>query len=159
MSSVSQINFPVDGMTCASCVARVERALAALPGVAAASVNLATESASVEFAAGPSVAPAAQALLAAVERAGYAVPRQGVDLAIDGMTCATCVGRVERALAGVPGVLEATVNLATGRAHVLRVQRGASSADLATHKVQFETQAAREALVKALSEEGYPAAP
>ena len=143
MSSVSQINFPVDGMTCASCVARVERALAALPGVAAASVNLATESASVEFAAGPSVAPAAQALLAAVERAGYAVPRQGVDLAIDGMTCATCVGRVERALAGVPGVLEATVNLATGRAHVLRVQRGASSADLvaAVQRAGYEAQA------------------
>ena len=71
MSSLRQINFPVDGMTCASCVARVERALAAVPGVAAASVNLATESASVEFAAD---APAADALLAAVDRAGYSVP-------------------------------------------------------------------------------------
>jgi Cu+-exporting ATPase len=115
MSTLRDIKLPIDGMTCASCVGRVERALAAVPGVASASVNLATESATVAAPPGADV----DALIAAVERAGYAVPRAGLDLAIDGMTCASCVGRVERALTAVPGVLQASVNLATSRAHVV----------------------------------------
>ena len=115
MGSLRQLSIPIEGMTCASCVGRVERALAAVPGVTAASVNLATESAAVTLQPGAE----AGALIAAVERAGYAVPHATIDLAIDGMTCASCVGRVERALAAVPGVLEAPVNLATARAHVV----------------------------------------
>ena len=116
MSALRQLNIPVDGMTCASCVGRVERALAAVPGVAAASVNLATESAAVTIEAGTEV----DALFVAVDRAGYAVPRSSVELGVDGMTCASCVGRVERALLAVPGVLAASVNLATSRAHVVQ---------------------------------------
>ena len=105
------LSLPVGGMTCASCVARVEKALAKVPGVRAASVNLATESATVEG----DGALDAGVLAAAVERAGYAVAREPTSLAIEGMTCACCVARVERALLRVPGVLGAEVNLATER--------------------------------------------
>ncbi len=111
------LRLPIAGMTCASCVARVEKALAAVPGVEAASVNLATEAATVKRA--PSVTM--DALAKAVERAGYEVAHEESDLAIRGMTCASCVARVEKALGKVPGVLSATVNLATERAHVAAV--------------------------------------
>ena len=114
--------FPIEGMTCASCLGRVERALLAVPGVAEASVNLATERASVRFSEPVDRA----ALVEAVERVGYEVPDQTVGLAIDGMTCASCVGRVERALQAVPGVAEAGVNLATERATV-RGRAGAAA--------------------------------
>ena len=91
MTGLIQLNLPIEGMTCASCVARVERALAAVPGVASASVNLATERA--QLALQPSaVVPA---LAEAVERAGYAVPLTRTDLAIEGMTCASCVARID----------------------------------------------------------------
>ncbi len=111
------LRLPIAGMTCASCVARVEKALAAVPGVQSASVNLATEAATVKRA--PSVT--IDALAKAVERAGYEIAHEELDLAIRGMTCASCVGRVEKALAKVPGVLSASVNLATERAHVVAV--------------------------------------
>ena len=107
-------NFPVDGMTCASCVSRVEKALQKVPGVSGATVNLATETASVK--AGPGVG--LQALRGAVEKAGYSVAGQSVQLTIDGMTCASCVSRVEKALQKVPGVASAEVNLATETAEV-----------------------------------------
>jgi len=110
----SRIRVPIAGMTCASCVARVEKALRAVPGVRDAAVNLATESAAV--AADASVKPAD--LERAVVGAGYEVPHEEVDLTIRGMTCASCVGRVERALTRVDGVLSASVNLATERARV-----------------------------------------
>jgi Cu+-exporting ATPase len=105
----------IEGMTCASCVARVEKALAGVPGVTSASVNPATERASVSGDA--SVRP--DALHAAVEQAGYAVRRDSVRLQIAGMTCASCVAHVEKALARVPGVLSASVNLATESADVV----------------------------------------
>ncbi len=108
------LSLPVEGMTCASCVVRVERALAAVPGVTSATVNLATERAEVSSAAPIDRA----ALIAAVDRVGYTVPSQTVDIAIEGMTCASCVARVERALTAVPGVVSASVNLATERATV-----------------------------------------
>ena len=108
------LSLPVDGMTCASCVVRVERALTAVPGVTSATVNLATERAEVLSAAPIDRA----ALVAAVDRVGYTVPSQTVDIAIEGMTCASCVARVERALTAVPGVQSANVNLATERATV-----------------------------------------
>ena len=110
------LRLPIAGMTCASCVARVEKALNAVPGVRGASVNLATEAATIKIA--PSVTMAA--LADAVERAGYEVAHEELDLAIRGMTCASCVARVEKALGRVPGVLSASVNLATERAHAGR---------------------------------------
>ncbi|MFW5654913.1 MAG: heavy metal translocating P-type ATPase, partial [Roseicyclus sp.] len=108
------LTLPVEGMHCASCVGRVERALAAVPGVAGAGVNLAAERADVRLAR---AVPAA-ALVKAVEDLGYRVPLRSVDLAVEGMTCAGCVGGVERALLSVPGVASAHVNLATGTAVV-----------------------------------------
>lgn len=108
------LNLPVDGMTCATCAGRVERALGALPGVSA-SVNLASNHAEVRF--DPAQVDVA-ALADAVHAAGYDVPHETRELAVTGMTCATCAGRVEAALRKVPGVLEASVNLATERARV-----------------------------------------
>ena len=108
------ISLPIEGMTCASCVRRVEMAITAVPGVAAASVNLATERAEIRFDATPDL----PAVLGAIGKAGYSVGTAVTDLAIEGMTCASCVGRVERALKAVPGVTAAAVNLATNRAQV-----------------------------------------
>jgi Cu+-exporting ATPase len=113
-TALKEWRFPVEGMTCASCVARVEKALAATPGVEQASVNFATEQASVK--ASPEVSLAT--LKAAVEKAGYAVGEQSLRLAIGDMTCASCVARVEKALKQVPGVLSAEVNLETETAQV-----------------------------------------
>jgi Cu+-exporting ATPase len=108
------VRLPVAGMTCASCVNRVENALNRLPGVTAA-VNLAQEQADIHF--DPrQVTP--QQLTQAVTDAGYEIPAERRELAIHGMTCASCVNRVEQALRGVPGVRRAEVNLATERATV-----------------------------------------
>jgi Cu+-exporting ATPase len=138
------VRFPVEGMTCASCVNRIERYLRKVDGVAEANVNLATETASVRF------DPARvdlDDLRSAVEAAGYearieraemsgtpnveaveiafrapegglAGPRS-LALDIEGMTCASCVNRIERYLRKVDGVVEANVNLATERASIV----------------------------------------
>lgn len=106
------VALPISGMTCASCAGRVERALKAVPGVSSAAVNLATETAEVA-----GIAPR-EALIGAVEKAGYKVPTWTQELTVEGMTCASCVARVERALKAVPGVSTATVNLATESARV-----------------------------------------
>jgi Cu+-exporting ATPase len=112
--TLTEWQFPVEGMSCASCVARVERSLADVPGVQDASVNFATEQASVKARGDVGM----DALKAAVTQAGYAVRAQTLRLQIDGMTCASCVSRVEKALRQVPGVLSASVNLATETAEV-----------------------------------------
>ena len=124
------ISLPIEGMTCASCVGRVERALKAVPGVADAVVNLATEKASITTNA--AVDPAT--LVKAVEDVGYEVAASfsaptaaSLEVAIEGMTCASCVGRVEKALKAVPGVTNAVVNLATEKA---TIQGSADAADL-----------------------------
>ncbi|HEX7030948.1 MAG TPA: heavy metal translocating P-type ATPase [Gammaproteobacteria bacterium] len=108
------LELPIEGMTCASCAVRVEKALQQVPGVTSVAVNLATERARVD--AGGAVSPAA--LAEAVRKAGYTVGGETVSLAIGGMTCASCAGRVEKALRAVPGVKTAAVNLATERAEV-----------------------------------------
>jgi Cu+-exporting ATPase len=108
------ITLPVQGMTCASCAGRVEKALKKVPGVAEASVNLAAETATVQ--AGSDTT--ATALAEAITHAGYTVPQASTELNVEGMTCASCSGRVEKALKKVPGVLSASVNLATNQAVV-----------------------------------------
>ena len=108
------LNLQIEGMHCASCVGRVERALRGVPGVAEASVNLATEQAQIRLAAPVDRA----ALVEAIQGAGFDVPRAVVVLSVSGMTCASCVARVERALQAVPGVAEASVNYAAERATV-----------------------------------------
>lgn len=109
LSNPNGFKLQVTGMTCASCVMRVEKTLKAVPGVESASVNLATEEASVS--ADTSVT--ADTLTAAVRKAGYDVATMETTLQVEGMTCASCVARVEKALKKVPGVREAAVNLAT----------------------------------------------
>jgi len=110
-----QITFPVSGMTCASCVNRVERGLRKVPGVQAASVNLATEQATVHFDPQQTQPPT---LIEAVQGSGYSVPSERVEFPVTGMTCASCVARVERALRKTDGVLDANVNLATEHATI-----------------------------------------
>jgi Cu+-exporting ATPase len=121
-----QITFPVEGMTCASCVNHVSRALSKVPGVADAQVNLATEKATVTFGNGDVPLPQ---LVEAVHDAGYEIPTETVILPIGGMTCASCVNHVERALNKVPGVVTASVNLATEKATVTFVPGAASLTD------------------------------
>ncbi|MBK5095616.1 MAG: copper ion binding protein, partial [Deltaproteobacteria bacterium] len=102
--------FPVGGMTCASCVARVEKALSRVEGVSRASVNLATNTATVM--ADPERTRMAS-LVSTIRDSGYEVPVQRTEFPVEGMTCASCVARVGKALLSVPGVLSASVNLAT----------------------------------------------
>ena len=124
-ASPERLVVPVQGMTCASCVAHVEKALARVAGVERVAVNLATESAAVE---GHALDP--QALTRAVDAAGYSVPTQSLRLEIDGMSCATCVARLESALRAVPGVMRADVNLASESANVELISGAASARDL-----------------------------
>lgn len=109
-----KMSLQIKGMSCASCVSRIETALKKVDGVTNASVNLATERA--EITSGTPIDR--EALIKAVEHAGYEVADAATELSIDGMTCASCVSRVEKALKAVPGVKEANVNLATERATI-----------------------------------------
>lgn len=118
MPQTMQVILNVEGMTCASCVGRVERVLQKQQGVEAVSVNLATEKAVIE-----GVNLQLLVLLKAIEKAGYTASQVNqknkiLDLEIQGMTCASCVGRVEKALRKVEGVKNISVNLATESASV-----------------------------------------
>ncbi|QSG83733.1 heavy metal translocating P-type ATPase [Acinetobacter indicus] len=136
-SAVFRETFSIQGMTCASCVGRVEKALKKVDGVEQANVNLATEQAVVE-----SSAPLDRAaLVKAIERAGYdVVVAAPIELSIDGMTCASCVARVEKALKKVPGVQQANVNLATEQAWV-----------------EADTTVSADKLIQAIRKAGYDA--
>ena len=135
MSSLTTFNLPISGMTCTSCAGRVERALAKVADVASVSINLASEQARVE-----APADSLEQLVNAISAAGYEVPSERLELALSGMTCASCAGRIERALAQQPGVLSASVNLASERAQ-LQVLRGTDT----------------NALLQAVSQAGYRA--
>ena len=147
-ASTTTLRLPIAGMTCASCAGRIERALAAVPGVLRANVNLAT--ATADIATDGSVAT--PALADAVTRSGYRVPERTFDLAIAGMTCASCAGRIEKALRAVPGVIDASVNLATERAHV----RVSSQVDVAALIAAVEAAGYR-ASVPVVDSAGAPA--
>ncbi len=122
-----ELHFGVRGMTCANCSARVERTLQKQAGVESASVNLATERATVHF---DSAKTAPQALLSAVETSGYTPVVAETSLSVTGMTCANCSARIERALGRVGGVLSANVNLATERASVRYLPASVSAESL-----------------------------
>jgi P-type Cu+ transporter len=113
--TTKNLTLPVTGMTCASCASRIERGLKKVGGVETAQVNLASEQATVTYDP-QQVQP--HDLVAAVEKAGYGVISDQIELPITGMTCASCVTRVEKALKKTDGVLDASVNLATERATV-----------------------------------------
>ena len=137
--SAAVLQLPVIGMSCASCVRRVEQALLATPGVSAASVNLASEKAEVALAADGQT----QALLQTVKDCGYETRTEQYQLSVIGMSCASCVGKVEKALLSLPGVLSAQVNLA---AETATVEVLAGNLDAA-------------ALIKAVRSTGYDATP
>jgi len=113
-----EITLPIEGMTCASCVLKVENALKGVEGVKKANVNLATEQATVDY----SLEKLNIGQLdKAVSDAGYKLGIRETIVGIEGMTCASCVGRVEKALKSVKGVVSANVNLATEKATVKHV--------------------------------------
>lgn len=125
--TTQQLDLPITGMTCASCVRNVERALNKTEGVETAVVNLATEKASVTFAEEKVDVPH---LIQSISNAGYGVVQATMELPITGMTCASCVRNVERALAKPDGVLEVNVNLATEKASVTYIPGVARRSDL-----------------------------
>jgi P-type Cu+ transporter len=112
---LARVTIPVVGMTCASCVRRVERALIGREGVAESSVNFASEKATVAY---DPQTTSSDELIGTIRDVGYGADVRETNFGVTGMTCASCVGRVERALEKVPGVLDASVNLATERATV-----------------------------------------
>jgi Cu+-exporting ATPase len=122
-----RLDFAIHGMSCASCVAAVERALAAVPGVQLAAVNLAAERGSVCY--DPCLADPA-AVIRAVADAGYAPAVERVTFPIGGISCASCVATIEDALRKTPGVVSATVNFATNAATVEFAPASATLADL-----------------------------
>jgi len=108
--------FAVQEMSCASCVGRVEETLSAVPGVQKVRVNLAAETVTLTVPEGFDMA----AVVEALDRAGYPAVIEIHRFSIENMSCGSCVGRVERALATVPGVISVSVNLAQEEA-TLRV--------------------------------------
>ena len=126
-SSGRRLDFGILGMSCASCVSAVERALATVPGVRVAAVNLAAERGSVQY--DPGVAEPAM-LMRAVKDAGYTPIVEKVTIPISGISCATCVATIEEALRRSPGVVLATVNFATNAATVEFAPVAATVADL-----------------------------
>ena len=121
--SEKRLELPIAGMSCAACAARIEKVLNKLPGVEA-SVNFASEKASIDLGA---EGTEAARVVAAIEKAGFQVMPQTLDLAIGGMSCAACATRIEKVLNKLPGV-QATVNLASERAKV-RWQPGLADAE------------------------------
>ena len=126
MSEPRSLNLSIEGMTCASCVGRVDRALRTVPGLADVSVNLASESARISLDPSVGVSGVSEAL----EAAGYPARTGKVTLNVESMSCASCVGRVDRALAAVPGVLDVNVNLAAETATVTYLEGAVAMADL-----------------------------
>ncbi|MBI4966037.1 MAG: copper-translocating P-type ATPase [Desulfomonile tiedjei] len=134
--NLAKDTIQIRGMSCAACVRRVENALGEMQGVENASVNFATEKASVEY--DPSVVDIA-AIRTAIRGLGYepvVLPsgsEQGIrktTISVGGMNCAACVRRVEKALLSVPGVTDAAVNLATSKATLTHLPGAATAVEL-----------------------------
>ncbi|RLJ41228.1 Cu+-exporting ATPase [Litoreibacter meonggei] len=138
MANSSVLNFQIEGLSCASCVGRAERALQALPGVVSASVNLATSRANVD-----ARDIEATSLVTALQTAGYPAVTQSARFSVEGLSCASCVGRAERGVSALAGVVEASVNLATSTASVTWLKEALSPDDIAS----------------AITQAGYPATP
>ncbi|MCE7983603.1 MAG: Cu(2+)-exporting ATPase [Caldilinea sp. CFX5] len=131
MAEMKTLTVPVLGMTCANCVAAVERNAKKVNTVANAAVNFASERLSIEY--DPAVSSPKEVLtdvIARVGRAGYSVPTETVELPLLGMTCANCANTIQRRLNKVEGVLNAEVNYANERATVEFVPGVTSYSDL-----------------------------
>ncbi|MBY5268777.1 heavy metal translocating P-type ATPase [Spiribacter salinus] len=133
------LNLEVTGLTCGSCVRRVETVLQALPGVADATVNLATARAELTLNADAEASDVASQVATALAEAGYPAATTEITLEVTGMTCGGCVSHVEKALNAVPGVVSAQVNLGLSNARVTSLT-GATS---------------RQVLVTAVEDAGY----
>lgn len=138
MKDFQTLRIEVDGMSCAGCAGRAERALQALPGLHDASVNFATGTAQMQL-SGASL----NDITAALRDVGYPAREATITLQIEGMHCASCVGKIEDALTAAPGVTAASVNLATQSAQVRHLTGTTTPAELA----------------RIVSEAGYPARP
>ncbi|KAF0185131.1 MAG: Cu2+-exporting ATPase [Nitrospirae bacterium] len=112
-----KIDLPITGMTCAACSAALERALKKTGGVLHASVNLPAEMASIEFGSAEDALPLTK-LVDVIKGEGYGVATSRLTFAVQGMTCAACVGAVDESLKKIHGVLNVQVNLATEQATV-----------------------------------------
>ncbi len=109
------ITLPIRGLSCASCVAKVEKGLLATQGVVDATVNLATERATIRYS---ETKTQPVSLIQAIKDAGYDAGSETLTFPVEGMSCASCVNKVQKALSGVEGVLSATVNFAAEKATV-----------------------------------------
>ncbi|CAI2718709.1 heavy metal translocating P-type ATPase [Nitrospina watsonii] len=109
------LSLPIQGMSCASCAARIEKKVGEVRGVSAASVNFGAERATVEY--DPETA-SPDRIIASIREIGYDVPSVQKTFPVEGMSCASCVGRVEKKLRHLDGVTEVSVNLASERATV-----------------------------------------
>ncbi|MGI9309237.1 MAG: heavy metal translocating P-type ATPase [Gammaproteobacteria bacterium] len=120
MNSVAetQMLFPVAGMTCSACAARIEKALNRAAGVTSANVNFATENATVHW--DPSALSSSD-VAGLITRTGFTVGEDQTSLDISGMTCSACAARIEKVLRKLPGVTSATVNFALENAMVSTV--------------------------------------
>jgi Cu+-exporting ATPase len=118
--------LPIIGMSCASCVAKIEKALLNMPGVVDAKVNFATEKATITF--DPSRVAMGD-FVATIKDLGYEARVETAIFAVQGMSCASCVKKVEATLSGLEGVLRASVNFATERATVRYIPGVASMED------------------------------
>ena len=127
MERDKSLTFGVREMSCASCVGRVEKALRAVPGVLEAHVNLAAETATISVNEPFEV----DAVIVALDIAGYPAEQRTYRFSIENMSCASCVGRIERALAVVPGIASVVVNLAKEEAIVRVIGTSVSAADIA----------------------------
>ncbi|HET6443011.1 MAG TPA: copper ion binding protein, partial [candidate division Zixibacteria bacterium] len=131
MSEQAQLTFPVLGMTCANCVATVERSSKKVEGVTDASVNFASERVTVTY--DPAVTDAKNVTVNVIERvkkAGYDIPKATLELPLIGMTCTNCANTIERRLNKVDGVLEASVNFASEKASVTYAPGAVTRAEL-----------------------------
>lgn len=118
MTYSQHLTIPIDGMSCGSCIGRIEKALSGIEGIENVSVNFAGESAQLDISDGSNLA----AVAAELGRIGYSLRTQSVTLIIPSMSCASCVGRLNAELATVSGVLDVNVNLATESATVRYVE-------------------------------------
>ena len=132
---MSTLTIPISGMSCGSCVSRVEKALHQSGVVLQAEVNLASESARIELSDDQRLPEVCDAL----QQAGYAVPLETRQLSLSNLSCAGCVRRSETALLGVPGVVKVEVNLASEQA-----------------RVSFVSGTDPDTLLAALAKAGYP---
>src|SRR5262249_9389221 len=127
MTVAKQLTLPITGMTCANCVATVERNLKKVNGVESAVVNLSSERATVQF--NPTLA-ALPDMIARVQRAGYGVATGEADLIIKRLADDNDARRLEKALLKIEGVTDAQVNLTTERARVKYIPTIVSQAEI-----------------------------